>query len=146
MERRWYSLGKTDANCRLHKHPKFLHDLVWNNKLITAPVAWQNIAQTRQEAELRGHTESVMYMRWHPTHPDKLASISQQEKNVRFWDHRNGKNSPTATLDTPGQNLYLAWTNNGNYLAVGNKDDGTSWIYVFNIDMQVATSIYKLTN
>jgi THO complex subunit 3 len=65
-----------------------------------------------------------MYMRWHPSHADKLASTATQEKSVRFWDVRAQKN--TATLTTPGHNLYLAWTHDGNYLAVGNKEDSTS--------------------
>lgn len=62
-----------------------------------------------------------MYMRWHPTHADRLASTSSQERAIRFWDARSGKN--TATLSTPGHNLYMAWTRDGNYMAVGNKED-----------------------
>ena len=62
-----------------------------------------------------------MYIRWHSSHPDKLASTSSQEKCIRFWDTRAGKN--TATLTTPGHNLYLAWTGDGNYMAVGSKED-----------------------
>lgn len=77
--------------------------------------------QSKCEVELRGHTDAVMYMRWHPNHPDKLASTSSQEKCIRFWDARSGKN--TATLSTPGHNLYLAWTQDGNHMAVGSKED-----------------------
>ena len=77
--------------------------------------------QFKQEAELRGHQDAVTNMAWHPSHPDRLASISQPEKSVRFWDTRVRKN--TATLPTPGANLYLAWAPDGNWLVVGNKDD-----------------------
>jgi hypothetical protein len=42
-----------------------------------------HIAQIKQEGELRGHVDCVMNLVWHPTHPDKLASIAQQEKSVR---------------------------------------------------------------
>lgn len=75
----------------------------------------------RAEAELKGHTEAVMYMRWHPINSDRLASTSSNERCVRFWDARVGKN--TATLSTPGHNLYLAWTGDGNYMAAGSKED-----------------------
>jgi THO complex subunit 3 len=62
-----------------------------------------------------------MYMRWHPSHADRLASTSSQEKSLRFWDARAGKAS--ATLATPGHNLYLAWAPDGNALAVGSRED-----------------------
>ena len=41
------------------------------------------LLQIKQEAELRGHTEGVTNLAWHPVHPDKLASIAGQEKSVR---------------------------------------------------------------
>lgn len=49
------------------------------------PLAGLPIAclQIKQEAELRGHTEGVTNLAWHPVHPDKLASIAGQEKSVR---------------------------------------------------------------
>lgn len=75
----------------------------------------------RQECELRGHQDGVTNLAWHPSHNERLASIAQPEKSVRFWDTRAAKN--TATLPTPGPNLYLAWSHDGNVLAVGNKDD-----------------------
>ncbi len=39
--------------------------------------------QHKGEAELRGHSEGVTNLAWHPTHPDKLASIAGPEKSVR---------------------------------------------------------------
>ena len=39
----------------------------------------------------------------------------------RFWDTRASKN--TATVSTPGANLYLAWTPDAHSLAVVNRED-----------------------
>ncbi|PSC71110.1 THO complex subunit 3 [Micractinium conductrix] len=80
----------------------------------------------KQEAELRGHSDTVTNLSWHPTHPDKLASIAGAEKSVRFWDTRSARN--TATVSTPGANLYLAWSPEGHYLAVANKEDVVSLV------------------
>lgn len=85
------------------------------------PLKSSSFIQSKSEAELRGHTDAVMYLRWHPSNPDRLASTSSQEKCIRFWDARTSKN--TATLTTPGHNLYLAWTHDGNEMAVGSKED-----------------------
>ena len=37
----------------------------------------------RQDQELTGHAEGVTNLEWHPTHPDRLASIAQQERSLR---------------------------------------------------------------
>ena len=73
------------------------------------------------ESDLRSHSDSVMYLRFHPSEPDKLASTSGREKSLKFWDTRTAKN--TATLSTPGNNLYFAWSLDGNYIVVGNQKD-----------------------
>jgi len=73
------------------------------------------------ESDLRSHGDSVMYLRWHPSEPDRLASTSGREKSLKFWDSRAGKN--TATLSTPGNNLYFAWSKDGNQIVVGNQKD-----------------------
>lgn len=39
--------------------------------------------QVKNEAELRGHSDGVTNVSWHPSHPDKLASIAGSEKNMR---------------------------------------------------------------
>ena len=79
--------------------------------------------QLSLESDLRGHSDSVMYLRWHPTDEDRLVSTSGQEQNIRFWDARTAKS--IATLNTPGHNLYLTWNHDGNYVVVGNRQDGT---------------------
>lgn len=98
------------------------------------------------ESDLRSHGDSVMYLRFHPSEPDRLASTSGREKSLKFWDSRTSKN--TATLSTPGtcafesivlqrpvspppashsshsgNNLYFAWSTDGNYIVVGNQRD-----------------------
>ncbi|KFM28981.1 THO complex subunit 3 [Auxenochlorella protothecoides] len=79
----------------------------------------------KQEMEMRGHQDAVSRLAWHPTHPDKLASLGQlTEQSVRFWDTRSGKN--TATLPTPGINLSLVWSPDAQYMAVNNLDDVVS--------------------
>lgn len=133
--------------------------------------------QLRQDTELRGHQEAVSRLAWHPTHPDRLASLGQMSESCvrcgggkegggggqmlrlcfpvavlavlghgccadadgpwergcarlagpaversparllpRFWDTRSGKN--TATLTTPGINLSMSWSKDGQYMAV----------------------------
>lgn len=42
----------------------------------------------------------------------------------RFWDTRASKN--TATVSTPGANLYLAWSPDAHWVAVANRDDVVS--------------------
>jgi len=78
--------------------------------------------QISLESELKGHSDSVMFLRWHPTDQHKLVSTSGLEQSLRFWDARSSKN--TATLSTPGHNLYLCWSPDGNYVVVGNREDG----------------------
>ena len=39
--------------------------------------------QCSTECELRGPSDTVTSLQWHPSHADKLASISQQDKSVR---------------------------------------------------------------
>lgn len=81
----------------------------------------------KTEAELRGHADAVTNLAWHPTSPHRLASISSSgDRSVRFWDSRLGKS--TATLDLFAGNLYLAWSPDGESLAVGNKQDVVSII------------------
>jgi THO complex subunit 3 len=80
------------------------------------------------ESDMRAHEDSVMYLRFHPSEPDRLASTSGREKSLKFWDARASKN--TATLGTPGNNLYFAWSKDGNYIVVGNQKDVLSTVDV----------------
>ncbi|EFN50708.1 hypothetical protein CHLNCDRAFT_142586 [Chlorella variabilis] len=115
-------------------HRRKVFTLGWNSegKRLASGSVDQTVRITRvddhcnlkQESELRGHNDGVTYLKWHPTHPDKLASIAGQEKSVRFWDTRSSKN--TATVSTPGSNLYMAWSPDSHHVAVGNREDVVS--------------------
>lgn len=96
------------------------------------------LVQVSLESDLRGHSDSVMYLRWHPADEDRLASTSGQEQNIRFWDARTSKN--TAVLSTPGNNLYLTWSHDGNYIAVGNRQD-----VVCTVDVRKMSIINKVS-
>lgn len=80
--------------------------------------------QFAHEIDLKGISDTVTSLQWHPHHPDKLASVMQQDKNVRFWDARDRKN--TATVPTPAANLNLTWSGDGHYVAVGDKQETVS--------------------
>ncbi len=67
-----------------------------------------------------------------PAHlPSPSANVNHLQSNFpfkcpRFWDTRAGKN--TATVTTPGANLYLSWSPDSHYVAVANRDDVVSII------------------
>lgn len=61
-----------------------------------------------------------------PCQPQTMQRCSPPPSLGRFWDTRAGKN--TATVTTPGANLYLAWSPDAHYLAVANRDDVVSII------------------
>ena len=81
--------------------------------------------QPKTEVELKGHTDVVEQLVWHPSSGDRLASAGG-DKTVRVWDVRAGKcalNCPTA-----GENINIAWSPDGHTVAVGNRDDLISFI------------------
>merc|ERR1712080_200689 len=57
---------------------------------------------------------------FHPKNPDVLGTASA-DKTVRIWDTRAGKSCHG--IETKGQNINLSWSPDGNYIAVGSKDD-----------------------
>jgi len=62
---------------------------------------------------------------WHPSNPDLLSTASG-DKTVRMWDARAYKSVDTYT--TKGENINIAWSPDGNYIAVGNKEDLITFI------------------
>uniref|UniRef100_A0A8D8UJR8 THO complex subunit 3 n=1 Tax=Cacopsylla melanoneura TaxID=428564 RepID=A0A8D8UJR8_9HEMI len=74
----------------------------------------------------RGHTGSVDQLCWHATNPDLLSTASG-DKTVRIWDARTQKSQ---TISTKGENINIAWSPNGNTIAVGNKEDLVTFIDV----------------
>lgn len=81
---------------------------------------WRVDASIRDPPQLvlKGHGAPVDQLGWDPTQPDRLATASH-DRTVRLWDTKSGK--CVATVQTPGENINLAWRPDGNYLAVGDK-------------------------
>lgn len=72
-------------------------------------------------------SEAVHGLHWHPSHADKLVSIAQQDKNVRFWDLRNSSSKANvATVATPAPNMYITWSSDGHYVAFVNSKETVS--------------------
>jgi THO complex subunit 3 len=51
---------------------------------------------------------------------------------VKIWDIRAPK-TPSHTLQTPGENINVAWAGDGQTIAVGNKDDLVTFFDLRNI-------------
>lgn len=59
-----------------------------------------------------------------PRCPELPAIVAPLLAAARFWDTRSSKN--TATVSTPGSNLYMAWSPDSHHVAVGNREDVVS--------------------
>ncbi len=64
---------------------------------------------------------------WRPKHPDLLATASG-DKTVRIWDARTQRS--IEVFNTKGENINITWSGDGNYIAVGNKEDLITFIDV----------------
>jgi len=125
------------SECRtkdLLGHKKKVHSVAWNcngRKLASGSVdqtvrVWTPLDHgAARDIELKGHTDSVDQLCWDPTHPDTLCTASV-DRTIRIWDARGGK--CTHCINTSGENINVAWSPDGEYLAVGNKDDVVSII------------------
>lgn len=81
-------------------------------------------------------TNSVMAKTaWHPTENNRLV-ICGDEKFVEVWDVRSSK--PAMKLSSMGNNLNTSWSGDGNYIAVGNRNE-----YFMVFDVRTGTSIRK---
>ena len=121
---------------------------------IVCRVGWRGTPQA-EHSILRGHTENVEQLAWHPSQKDTLATISS-DKTVHIWDARSAwaavthppvvvpcltcgcrcglprpppppPLSSTAAaskavhkIQTAGRNINIAWSQDGECLAVGN--------------------------
>jgi THO complex subunit 3 len=97
-----------------------------------------------REIVLKGHTDSLDQLCWHPSKASELATASA-DKTVQFWDTRGVRGASdlliahcefcTAaksiqTVPTSGENINIAWSKQGYEVAVGNKDDLLTFIDV----------------
>jgi len=74
-----------------------------------------------RESNMKGHSDSVDQLCWHPSHSDLLVTASG-DKTIRVWDARaNGK--CMEVVSTKGENINICWSPDGNTIAVGNKED-----------------------
>lgn len=78
-----------------------------------------------KEKTFYGHTGTVDQLTWHSTNPDLLATASG-DRTVRLWDTRTYK--PISTINTKGENINITWSNDGQTIAVGNKEDLITFI------------------
>lgn len=69
-------------------------------------------------ASLRGHTGRVVSLVWHPSNPERLATVSE-DKTLRIWDIRQGK--AISTVPVPDSPLNVTWSPDAQYIVVGNK-------------------------
>mmetsp|Transcript_25471 Transcript_25471/g.71224 ORF Transcript_25471/g.71224 Transcript_25471/m.71224 type:complete len:318 (-) Transcript_25471:351-1304(-) len=81
----------------------------------------------KPDFQLNGHSQSVDTLCWDPSHPDKLATASN-DKAVRIWDTRAQKCS--AEVIGSGANINVTWSPNGQTIAFGNRDDVVSFLDV----------------
>lgn len=79
--------------------------------------------------QFKGHTDSVDQLCWQPKNPD-LVTTASTDKTVRIWDTRASGSYARAVVGTKGENINITWSEDGNYIAVGNKDDLISIIDV----------------
>ena len=80
--------------------------------------------------ELKGHTDDVARVSWHPTHTHLLASCSA-DKSVKLWDTAAAASSGKQLLysmNTIGMNLHLRWSPDGKYLLLLNSSNLLSLI------------------
>ncbi|KAL3147814.1 hypothetical protein ABBQ32_002542 [Trebouxia sp. C0010 RCD-2024] len=66
--------------------------------------------------KLSGVATNNFFVVWHPTDPDRLASLDDQ--GVRIWDARHAKVTMTLPLHNPKKLLYAVWVPNGHDILV----------------------------
>ena len=115
-------------------HRKKVHCISWNetgHKLASGSIdqsarVWTIDTTGRAvDVELKGHSDSIDQLRWDPTNPENLATASA-DRTVRIWDARSAKCAHA--VETVGGNINIAWSPDGNHIAVGDKEDNISII------------------
>ena len=86
----------------------------------------QHHPQQFESIELKGHTDDVARVSWHPQQHELLASCSQ-DKTVKLWDTR-GSGRLLYSMHTLGPNLHLKWSPCGRFLLLLNSNNLVSLI------------------
>ena len=119
-------------------HKRNVHHLAWNSiGTVLATGSGDGIIklwsvtgkQGREVGSLKGHEGSVNQICWNPTNPREIASVSA-DKSVRIWDAKTKR--CLRNIQTPGENINIAWSPDGRSIAVSNKKDFMSIIDVRN--------------
>ena len=114
----------------LAAHKKKVYSVDWNSsgsKLASASadstirVFPLESAGFDKSQELKGHTDVVDQISFHPEN-DSIFGSASSDKTFRIWDLRASK-SNVKTEKTKDGNLNLAWSPDGNVLAVANKQN-----------------------
>ncbi|KAK0550583.1 hypothetical protein OC846_003598 [Tilletia horrida] len=88
----------------------------------------EHSVDSRSTIELRGHTDHIEQVQYHPHSLDILASTGW-DKTVKVWDTRisasEGKKPSKHVLDiqTRSRNLNMKYHPSGNYIAIGDRMD-----------------------
>lgn len=80
-------------------------------------------------------SSAVSKLAWHPTDDSRLVFCGD-DKMVEVWDVRAAK--AAVKLPSLGNNLNLAWNNDGSYIVVGNRND---FFVVF--DVNTGNQLFK---
>ena len=96
--------------------------------------------------ELKGHSDNVEHVSFHPRDPFLLGSASS-DKTVNLWDTRSGKKAHSEK--TKGANFNIGWKSCGEKLAVGSIDNSVAIYDVRNWQqekvLQFKMNVYELT-
>ncbi|CEO96677.1 hypothetical protein PBRA_005281 [Plasmodiophora brassicae] len=116
-------------------HKKSVHSVAWNctgAQLASGSVdhsarIWtlDTTGFQSKAIELKGHEATVNQLCWSPISEHLLATAST-DKTVRIWDIKAGK--IIKRVETKGANINISWSPDGNYIAVGDKNDTVSII------------------
>lgn len=104
-----------------------LVSLFQNRSYSTCHMCMRFLIFQSKEVTFKGHTDSVDQLCWRSKHPDLLATASG-DKTVRMWDARTQRS--VEVFNTKGENINITWSRDGNYIAVGNKEDLITFIDV----------------
>ncbi|PVU99284.1 hypothetical protein BB559_000844 [Furculomyces boomerangus] len=89
--------------------------------------AWKPESSVKEYIDLAGHSTHVTQLIWSPVSNDLLATTSL-DKTLRIWNITT--KSQVQLIQTPGGNINMSWSPDGECIAVGNKDDWLSIIHL----------------